>query len=140
LNQPLAPADSTNPQANVINGHEVQYVANDDLQYACIFPLAEPRDCSDGLNPSCACPSDRLENNLPVCKPSTGGMASTTQYYAKVYPSPRPLELLKRLENNAVVASACPKVASGDATQPSFGYNPVARAVVDQTRALLSGN
>jgi hypothetical protein len=129
-----------NPQENVINGHEVTYLENDDLQYACIFPLADPRDCSDGLTPSCACPPDRLENNLPICKPSGGGAAGTTQYYAKVYPSPRHLELLRRLEDNAVVASACPKVASGNATQANFGYNPVARALVDQTRALLGGN
>jgi hypothetical protein len=140
LNQPLAPPTSTNPLANAINGHEVTYLENDDLQYACIFPLAEPRDCSDGSNPSCVCSPDRIANNLPVCKPSGGGASSTTQYYAKVYPSPRHLELLRRLEDNAVVASACPKVVSGNATQPSFGYNPVARALVDQTRALLGGN
>jgi hypothetical protein len=136
----LAPPSSSDPQANPINGHEVAYVYNDDLQYSCIFPLIEPRDCSNPNLLSCPCSDPEVASNSPVCQPPGGGTAGTTQYYGKVYPSPRHLDLLKRLEDNAVIASACPKVVTGDKADPSYGYNPVARALVDQTRVLLHGN
>jgi hypothetical protein len=137
---PLAPADSIDPQQNPINGHEVEYARQDDLQYACIFPLAKPRDCTDPELLSCPCAPGSSAENSPVCQPPGGGEATTTQYYAKVYPALRHLDLLKRLGDGAIVTSACPKTVTGDKDDPSYGYNPVARAIIDQTRALLRGN
>ena len=139
-NDALASASASSPTANPINGHEVLYTYKDDLQYACIFPLNEPRDCSNPALLSCPCSDTQVTDNSPICQPPGGGAAGTMQYYAKVYPSPRHLDLLKRLGDNAVVASACPKVVDGDKSDPSYGYNPVVRALVDQTRVLLGGN
>jgi hypothetical protein len=137
-NSRLTPADSPNPLANVVNGHE--HLLADDLQYACIFPLGQPRDCSDPALLTCPCSEPALAGNTPICQPPSGGTVGTTQYFAKVYPSLRQLEVLRDFGERSVVTSACPKVVGGDKIEFDYGYNPAVRAVVDQTRELLIGN
>ena len=140
----VAPETSTNPIENSINGHE--YVNNDggDLQYACIFPLAESRDCADVENLACDCTESDLPKNRPLCNPPEGGEAGLTQYYAKAYPSLRLLQALRDFGDNSIVASICPKVTDpeavgGGAQDPAFGYNPAIAALVDRTKAVLGG-
>jgi hypothetical protein len=122
LGVPLAPMTSQNPLENPINGHEYVNLDNSDLQYACIFPLEEPLPCPDGTN--CDCSPDDEDRNRPLCQPPTGGPAQATQYFAKAYPGKRHLEVLHGLGESGVIASICPKVATGDSTVPSYGYNP----------------
>lgn len=141
---PIAPSTSEDPQENPINGHESAITDNynDDLQYACIFPLEVPRDCSDALV-SCDCVESALPYNRPLCQPPGGGAASTTQHYAKAYPGGRHLELLRafgELTGNAVVASICPKVldSSMPSSDPAYGYNPAMTAMVDRMKSALA--
>jgi hypothetical protein len=142
LNAPLAPTTSTNPQENPINGHEYHAVA--DLQFACIFQLEVPRDCNlVAEDKGCDCkPSELLDwmnvpYNKPLCQPPGGGVAGTTQYFAKAYPGLRELQVLKEYGSNSVVTSICPKQTTGAADDPSFGYNPVIPAFIERVRGAL---
>jgi hypothetical protein len=126
----LVPASSSDPQANVINGHEQRNLGQRDLQYACTFPLDQPRRCDqtafDG-DKGCDCYEEDELYQRPLCQPPGGGASSTLQYYAKAYPGLRHLELLKAVGDSAVVASICPKVL--DKTSDDYGYNPAVEAL-----------
>ena len=135
-NDPVAPPTSTNPQENAINGHEYNTPARNDLQYACIFQLSQPRDCSLGTG-ACDCLTADLSMNKPLCQPPGGGVAGTTQYFAKAYPGLRLLQVLRDFGPNAIVGSICPKVQSGDTTNPSYGYTPAVSAIVDRFREAM---
>ncbi len=115
------------PGGNAINGHEYQIPANSDLQYACIFPLAEPRDCADAApGQGCDCKVSNEIFDRPLCN-------DTVQEYAKAYPAPRILQVLKDYGENAIVGSICPKTPNcADPSDPSCGLNPVMGAVADQ--------
>ncbi len=69
-----SPANSMDPKANPINGHEQNIPGFDDLQYACIFPLPKPRDCMPN-DAACGCSADKMGNsdaliaaNSPLCQ------------------------------------------------------------------------
>ena len=70
---------SAGVMANRINGHEYDIPNRDDLQYACIFPLATPRkngqDCGNYGQPGAS-------PNKPLCQNPANGSYSTTQYFA----------------------------------------------------------
>lgn len=95
-----------------INGREWS-TNKKDLQYACTFPLATPRDCI--ANPdSCDCgndPNGGQSPNPPLC--ATDG--SATQIRGKAYPTTRELILAQALGDRAVVGSLCD-------VDTSFGY------------------
>ena len=151
----LAPATSTNPKANLINGHEYNNAEADDLQYACIFDLPETSkdclaasSCDCGATPTAGNPLATIQakvtaNNSPLCNPPAGGAPSTTQYAAKGYPGLRILQVLKDYGSNSIVASICPKVskAANDAEKanPSYGYNPAVTAIIDRLKVALGG-
>lgn len=122
--EPLGPAESVDPKANSINGHEYANSDNSDLQYACTFPLATPRDCDQDI--ACDCSSADLARNRPLCNPPEGGPAETTQHYAKAYPGARHLQVARRLGEMASVASICPKVVDPPTSAVAYGYNPAA--------------
>ena len=123
----LAPPDSTDPQANSINGHEFVTEAT-DLQYACIFTLQNPRECTGDDGCDCKDPP----GNRPLCNPPGGGTAQTTQYYAKAYPGTRHLEIARALGDTASIASICPKVIDPPQSAPAYGYNPAAEHMYDR--------
>ncbi len=131
---PVAPT-SAGPLANPINGHEFTIASRDDLQYACIFRLATPKDCTNTGVP-CDCATG-IAGDKPLCQdPATGQPAATpTQFFAKGYPGLRELEVLKEVGDNAIVASICPKIT--DATNPDHGYNPALGAIVERIKAGL---
>lgn len=147
----IVAATSTSPTANDINGHEVNHAvvdilkyddggpANDDLQYACIFSLLTPKTSCTASDAICACGDEPLRNR-PVCQPPAGGAATTTQYFGEAYPGTRILEVLRDVGENSVVASLCPKIVTGDAQNPNFGYNPAMRAILDRMREELAGS
>ena len=132
-----APA-GTNP----INGHEytsntkngVQITPN-DLQYACIFPLAQPRDCSDPTLVACDCGDP--ENDNPLCEPdpSKGG-DRTLQVRAKAYPGARQLQVLRDLGPNGVASSICPAQAN-DPTRVDYAYRPAIQALIARVASRL---
>jgi hypothetical protein len=128
-NAPLVPATSLQPTANPDNGHEQNVPDFDDLQYACIFPLATPQSCAPG-DSECACAATRAGDassvaaaNSPLCQPPAGGPAGTTQYYAKGNPGTRELLVARDLGSRSTPASICPKGAS-PVTSPNYGYVP----------------
>jgi hypothetical protein len=116
----LAPPGS-GEGANSINGHEFSIPLKGDLQYACIFPLPVPKDCTlAGGQDSCDCQDP--SNDSPLCD-------GTMQKYAKAYPAPRQLSVLKDLGSQGVVGSICP-VQLVDGGAPGFAYQPTFGALV----------
>jgi hypothetical protein len=138
VNAPLGPPESMDPQANPINGHEVLLPDRDDLQYACIFPLTEARQCTDANSNACDCTMKDVGKNRPLCNPPGGGAAGTTQYFAKAYPGTRHLQVLRDFGPNAIVASICPKVTTGQPLDPSYGYNPAVGAIIARLKEALT--
>jgi hypothetical protein len=126
---PTTAAAGTDP----INGHEytpgtqngVQVLPN-DLEYACIFPLAQARDCT--LGGACDCTDPKNDN--PLCEPDPNhGGTRTLQVRAKAYPGVRQLSLLKALGTQGVAASICP-AQQADATRADYAYRPAVSALV----------
>ncbi|MEO6602915.1 MAG: hypothetical protein ABIQ16_23725 [Polyangiaceae bacterium] len=141
-NVAIVPASSMNPKANVINGHEQNIPDFADLQYACIFPKT-PKVCMAG-DSACDCSPDKMGNadavvaaNSPLCQPTGGGPAGTTQSAAKAYPGARELTVLKDFGNNAIVASICPKIT--DTANADYGYNPAVGAIIARLKDALKG-
>jgi hypothetical protein len=142
----IVAANSTNPKANVINGHEQNIPLFDDLQYACTFPLQTPKTCMNG-DSACDCSPDKtgkldavVAANSPLCQ-GANGMVSATQTSAKAYPGARELQVLKDFGDNAIVASICPKVTTtaDPASDPNYGYNPAVGAIIERLKDALKG-
>ncbi len=129
--EPVSAAGAASP----INGHEYTIPQRDDLQYACTFPLATPRDCSvvDG---GCDC-RDQAGGGLdrPLCQAPGTTTFGTIQYQAKAYPGLRHLEVMRRIGDLAVPASICPRDI--DPASPEFGYAPVVEAIIRRLRTTL---
>src|SRR5262249_28731227 len=133
---PLAPPSATSPTAQPINGHEWNIQYNDDLQYACIYPLppGSEHDCTVALHCDCYAYS---EGNLdPVCQ-NSAGKYGTTQYAVKAYPGTRHLEVLKGLGSQGLTTSICAAQTTTAGT-PSYGYTPVIDALVARAKVSLS--
>jgi hypothetical protein len=143
----LAPP-SSQPGAgpDEINGHEytpgtaggVQAVA-DDLEYACVFTLPAPRDCSDPNVVACDCSDPKNDN--PLCEaadPANPTTSRTKQVRAKAYPGLRQLALVKAMGSQGVVGSICPAQLD-DPSSPSFGYRPAIQALLDRLTPALGG-
>jgi hypothetical protein len=139
--------------ANSINGHEWNIADRSDLQYACIFPLAEPENCAtpteafeQSMNgtapvPNCDCTEfgkdaeTEVDFNNPLCQAEDGSY-SRTQRYAKAYPGLRQLQVLKDFGNNSIVASICPK--ESDRAKPDYGYRPAVATIVERLKEQLA--
>ena len=133
------------PEANAINGGDRPIINSDDLQYACTFELQTPKNCA-GAGVGCDC-GDAAAVGNPLCN---GDM----QIGAKAYPGTRFLEVLKGFsevmyaktaqhvgQNNAIVASICPKEFKGaDVNSDSYGYTPAVTAIVDRLKQALNGS
>ncbi len=126
-----------------------------DREYACIFKLATPRDCSataitadPTLNDSCDCTAPAANSGgafahaeLPaVCNDTT----NTLQDSAKAYPTIRELELAHLLgqvngANEGIISSLCPIHTSEQTPgDPLFGYRPAMNAIIARLSAALS--
>jgi len=130
--------DASMPNANPINGHEWT-IPNDDLQYACIFPLpaGEARDCTDQNLTACDCFEANNDNPLCQADPNNNN-APTLQVRAKAYPSRRILSVLRDLGDQAVVGSVCP-ARIVDPSQVDFGYRPAIGAILDRLTPTVDG-
>jgi len=145
VNVAIQPPNSSTP--NVINGHEQNIPAFDDLQYACTFPLKTPKTCMNG-DSACDCSPDKMGKldavvaaNSPLCQNGGKGEVSATQTSAKAYPGARELQVLKDLGSNAIVASICPKVTTtaDPNSDPNYGYNPAVGAIINRLKDALKG-
>ena len=119
---------------NLINGTEYTISKNDDLQYACIMPVPEPRDCASGGVASCDC--EDPTNDSPLCEvdPATGN--PTLQSRAKAYPGLRQLGLMKSLGGQAVVGSICAGQIDNPST-PDYAYRPVVSSILANVKNRL---
>jgi hypothetical protein len=128
--------ESTNlyPFVNDINGNEFTNSKQDDLQYACVMPIPEPRDCSVVGGLSCDC--EDVENDNPVCDedPLTG--EPTLQIKAKAYPGLRHLAVLQGLGDQAVIGSICAQQIT-DPTLPDYAYRPAVSSLLDRMKSRL---
>ncbi len=132
----LAPA-TADAGADPINGHEYTQSVPADLEYACIFPLTLPRDCTGASAQACDCTDPQNDNPLCAPDPSNGGRR-TLQVAAKAYPALRQLQVLSGLGSQGVTASICP--AQQD--QPSgtdYAYRPAIQALLDRMAVRLIG-
>jgi hypothetical protein len=124
----IQPPSAPGADASPINGHEWDPPERNDLQYACIFPLSEPREC--GNTSGCDCSEIDGRGNKVLCQ-GPDGAYGTRQYFAKAYPGLRHLELLRQLGDSAVVASICPRNL-GDPSREDYAYRPAVQAIVDR--------
>lgn len=94
-----------------------------DLQYTCIYELADP-DTSSSF-----CKTAPADN--PLCE-------NQVQTHAKAYPSLRELAVLGGMGDQGIPASICP--ANADPTDKSlpFGYGPAVATIVERLKEKLS--
>ena len=112
---------------NPINGAERDIPMGNDLQYACVYALPDPLDCTLSENIfGCDCASATAS---PVCW--NGSSYGTTQYYAKAYPGQRHLSVLRGIGLQAVVASICAANLS-DPSRADYGYRAALDALTDR--------
>ncbi len=131
-------ADATMPGTNPINGHDWT-IGNDDLQYACIFPLlpGTERDCTNTNLTACDCTVKTNDN--PLCQADPNNMGSPTlQVKAKGYPGVRPLQVLRSLGSQGIVASVCPAQLNNNMAT-DYGYRPAIGAIIDRLKTALGG-
>jgi hypothetical protein len=145
---PVAPTTTPDPAIGYdwITNQGAQHVLDVDREYACTFPLATPRDCSDVTDPAvsyaCDCPSSAgltPQELPPICNPNM----PTQQIGAKTYPTEREILLAKLMGAQGFVSSLCPihvQPAAGETelTDPLFGYNPAVNGIVEQLKVDLN--
>lgn len=127
---PFLPGVSITPyggQRNPVNGSEWD-PQGADLQYACVYELETPRDCTN-QSQGCDC---YKSTEKPLCN-------SKTQTYAKAYPGSRELTVLRDFGKNAIVGSICPKQPLGDPNYDGYGYTPAVSAIIERLKEALSG-
>jgi hypothetical protein len=147
----LAPATGAN-NADPINGREwitdsagaqaAGMPFNVDREYACIFQLTTPRDCTQGTNASaCDCPK-AAPSGLPAgsIPPVCDSTNPTSQVAAKVYPTPRELLLAHKMGDQGIASSLCPIHINDNATKndPLYGYRPAVAAIVSRLKNALA--
>jgi hypothetical protein len=121
--------------------HAAPYGPYWDLAYACTFPLAAPRDCTQAANAdACDCANGAPPGSVSgweLCDPND----PTKQIAAKAYPTIRELDLAQRLGNQGVVSSLCPiHVTEQGHGDPLYGYRPAMATIVDRLKGSLVGS
>jgi hypothetical protein len=112
-----------------------------DLAYACTFPLAKARDCTDPTINASGC--DCAEKTPPagstgweLCDPSN----PTQQIAAKAYPTFRELYLAKLMGAQGVVSSLCPiDIVEKTPGDPLYGYRPAMASIIGRLATQLQG-
>jgi hypothetical protein len=117
------------------------HILSVDREYACIFPLATPRDCTLSENANfCDCPHATGGVNAQELPPLCDQSTPTRQVAAKAYPTIRELLLAKLMGNQGIVSSLCPihttDMAGG--TDPLYGYRPAVAVIVDRLKNALT--
>jgi hypothetical protein len=116
---------------NAVNGWDRNIPNNDDLQYACIFPLSPSSptgsDCGFG------CSNDPDCDN-PLC--SSGDKSE--QVNAKAYPGLRELAVARGVGAQGILGSICPAEVE-DKSSPIYGYRPAVATLADALALRLRG-
>jgi hypothetical protein len=142
LVDPITGTSTSPPQSgagpNPINGHEWSPVMPaGDIEYACIFPLPTPVDCS-AQGTTCDCNVAASADN-PLCDPNPNdNMKPTLQTRAKAYPGVKNLAIAKGLGTQGIAASICPAQLT-DNTQSDYGYRPAVNAIINRLKQALTG-
>ncbi len=125
----LAPPDAPSPNANTINGHE--HLLDAELQYACIYPLAQALLCEDD---TCECaPATQLGN--PVCQNDDGSYGAI-QRFGRATPGTRQLRLLQALPTTSALASIC-TTDDFNPSSPAFAFKPAVDTILRTLRRSL---
>lgn len=139
LQQSIAPrAGLAQPDSgrltDAVHGHEFDNPHQAALQYSCVFPLPEPRDCSD--SELCICDTlewpngtvEPLSPNNPLCQ-APDHSYTRWQYFAGAEPPVRLLQVAERVD--ALLASACPKTLDEALnTETAYGYTAAGAALL----------
>jgi hypothetical protein len=136
-----SPTTTMNGMGNPINDHERQIAAPpDDIEYACIFDLPTPKDCSNNAS-SCDCNAQNvIAANNPLCAPNPmDSMKPSLQTKAKAYPGIKHLAIAKGLGSQGVVGSICPAQLM-DATASTYAYRPAVKALIDRLKPVIRGH
>ncbi|MDB4942675.1 MAG: hypothetical protein JWP97_2209 [Labilithrix sp.] len=107
--------------------------ANEDLQYACTFDLPTPKTGCTVNSGNCDCPSDKPGVNPPLCGPTAG-----TQVKAKAYPTVREFMVVRALGDQGIISSLCPISLTVPKTDPTYGYNPAVKSIIDRLKNALT--
>lgn len=135
LNEPLKGIDSSTPTANSVNGHE--WLPKGDLEYACVFKLDTPRDCTGNANDCDCATADTDKSSSPLCQEEVTGAYTKNQRRAKAYPGLRELSVIRGVGAQGIVASVCPLPVPD--TSPVYGYKPAIGALIETLKSKLSG-
>jgi hypothetical protein len=124
-----------------INGREWS-TGKGDLQFACVFDLMTPKDCTQAqYTGACDCAPGALNSQTQLCEKDATGAYTTTQIRGKAYPAIRELAVARAVGAQAVVSSICPihpaEVTPGD---PLFGYRPAVGGLIGRLTPVLSTN
>jgi hypothetical protein len=126
----IDPREGTDP---AVNGGEWNILDRDELQYACTFPLDQPvvcpapEDLQAGQSVACEC---TFYGDSAYANPLCNGLE---QHAAKAYPSIRPLQVLRDVGSQGVVASVCAKNTQ-DEGAVDYGYRPAVEALIDRIK------
>jgi hypothetical protein len=128
--RPGLPPPSAPNNADPISGREWTTGGN-FLEYACIFPLTTPHDCTDPTYaPFCDCRPDE-PTPPPVCSTTT----PTLQIDGKAYPTIRELVVAHDLGTRATISSLCPiHMTETSPNDPLYGYRPAVDGIVNAFR------
>jgi hypothetical protein len=131
--RPGLPDPTASDTADAFHGREWT-TGNIDLQYACTFQLPAPKDCTDKkFAGACDCASG-APPLPPLC-----GTPKTTQVRGKAYPCIRELTVAKKLGDQGIVASLCPRSLDlTDPNNPNYGYRPAVASIVDRLKNALA--
>jgi len=136
---PPGSSDSCDP----ISGREWD-TKGGDLQFACIFALPQPKDCTaPQYAGACDCSANGPSQTTPLCQKSSSGAYTQTQIYGKAYPSLREMVIAHKMRSQGIVSSLCPihvTPANGDSPpDPLYAYRPAWQAIVDHFAGSLRG-
>jgi hypothetical protein len=128
--RPGLPPPSAANNADPISGREWT-TGNSFLEYACIFPLQTPHDCTaPEYAPFCDC-RPGMPTPPPLCDLTT----PTLQLFGKAYPTIRELVVAHDLGTRATISSLCPiHMTESQPNDPLYGYRPAVDGIVNAFR------
>ncbi len=125
---------------SLLNDHEWNIPAPaGDIEYACVFPILNPLDCSDPSVVSCDCRGLSATADNPLCEANPNDSGNLTlQTKAKAYPGIKHLAIARGMGNQGIAASICAKQLT-DNTAADYGYRPAINAIIDRLKGALGG-
>ncbi|HLK39279.1 MAG TPA: hypothetical protein VKU41_21110 [Polyangiaceae bacterium] len=140
VNASHCPPGSSADTCDPINGREWD-TKKEDLQFACVFDLPAPKECTDPkFTAACDCGSESFNTQTQLCQQS-GGQYTTKQIRGKAYPSVREMIIAHAMGTQGLVSSLCPihvQPANGDNPRdPLYGYRPAINTIINRLKVSL---